>query len=128
MILQDTDKPRDFIPDIALDAVPINLPAAAGRPPLKRDAPSSITTSNTQPSSTLVYQQGDFNVETLSIRNLTGNSATACKATSSSQIITTTVPVWTCTSCPTPYNALFVSPISVRGPAGIPSPPPGYPV
>ena len=125
--LQDTDKPRDFLPDIAMDATPIILPAAAGRPPLKRDIVPSISASATS-SAFPIYQQGDFDVQTLFIPGLTANSATTCTATSSAQIITTTVPVWSCTACPSLYNALLVSPSAVWGPAGIPSPPPAYPV
>ena len=119
---QNTDKPRDLIPDIAMDASPIVLPAAAGRPPLKRNAlPSSA-------SSSIGYQKGLFDVKTTSISGLTADSATACTATSASAVITTTVPIWSCSSCPTPYNAILVSPVSLIGSAGIPSPPPGYKV
>ncbi|KAM0800811.1 hypothetical protein BDR22DRAFT_889161 [Usnea florida] len=41
----DLDKPRDFLPDIAMDATPIVLPQAAGRPPLKRDILSRVSTT-----------------------------------------------------------------------------------
>ncbi|KAI9675993.1 MAG: hypothetical protein M1817_000736 [Caeruleum heppii] len=34
---RDTDKPRDFLQDIAMDAAPIIIPPEMGRPPLKRD-------------------------------------------------------------------------------------------
>ncbi|KAL1980203.1 hypothetical protein VTN96DRAFT_4469 [Rasamsonia emersonii] len=33
---RDTDKPRDYLPEISMDAVPIVLPPEAGRPPMKR--------------------------------------------------------------------------------------------
>ena len=74
------------------------------------------------------FQQGDFVVKTISVSPLTADSATACTATSGTELITTTVPVWQCTDCPTPYNAIFASPVTVWGPPGVPSPPPGYPV
>ena len=119
---QNTDKPRDFLPDIAMDAVPIVLPQAAGRPPLKRDTlPSGGLAS-------ISYQKGLFEVKTTSIFNLISDSVTVCTATSGSAVITTTVPIWSCTSCATPNNAIVVSPVSVAGSAGIPSPPPGYKV
>lgn len=105
-----------------MDAVPIMLPQVADRPPLKRD---------TLPSgglSSIGYQKGLFEVKTTSISDLTADSATVCTATSASAVITTTVPIWSCSFCPTPYNAIVVSPVSVAGSAGIPSPPPGYKV
>ena len=122
MEAQNSDKPRDFLPAIAMDAVPIVLPQAAGRPPLKRD---------TMPGgglSSIDYQKGLFEVKTTSIADLKADSATVCTATSASSVINTTVTVWSCSSCPTPYNAIVVSPVSVVGSAGIPSPPPGYKV
>ena len=119
---QDTDKPRNFLPDIAMDAVPIVLPPEAGRPPMKRDTlPSGAISS-------VGYQKGLFEVKTTSISDLTADSATICTATSASVVITTTVPIWSCSSCSTPYNAIVVSPVSIVGSAGIPSPPPGYKV
>ena len=125
MCTQDTDKPRDFLPDISMDATPIILPVEAGRPPLKR-RDSGATLLNGAESTSISYQQGNFDVETLFFPNLTANTVTACTATSNSTLVTTTVPVWSCTSCPSSYNAILVSPKSVWGPAGIPSPPPGY--
>ena len=119
---QNLDKPREFLPDIAMDAVPIVLPQAAGRPPLKRD---------TLPGgglSSIDYQKGLFEVKTTSIANMKADSATVCTATSASSVITTIVPIWSCSACPTPYNAIVVSPVSVVGSAGIPSPPPGHKV
>ena len=104
-----------------MDAVPIELPAAADRSPMKRD------TSDNRVSS-IGYQKGLFDVKSTSISDLTADSATVCTATSASAIVTTTVPVWSCSACPTPYNAVFVSPVSVAGVAGIPSPPPGFKV
>ena len=86
-------------------------------------ASSGPATSAADPA----YQQGIFDVKTLYIPGLIANSATTCTATSGAAIITTTVPIWSCTACSTPYNALFVSPVSVSGPVGIPSPPPSYP-
>ena len=122
-----------------MDATPIILPAAAGRPPMKRavlpaDSASSGNLSSvassgpaTSSATGLTYQQGIFDVKTLYIPGLIANSATTCTATSGATTITTTVPIWSCTACFTPYNALFVSPVSVSGPVGIPSPPPSYP-
>lgn len=104
-----------------MDATPIVLPAEAGRPPLKRDAASAV-------SAPAAYQIGLFDVKTISVSGLTTDSATTCTATSASVVITTTVPIWSCTSCPTAYNAIFVSPVSIGGPVGVPSPPPGYQV
>ena len=97
------------------------LPPQANRPPLKRDA-----TGNLAP--TINYQRGLLDVRTISIHDMTTNIATVCTATSISAVITTTVPVWLCTTCPTPYNAVFVSPVSVSGIRGVPSPPSGYKV
>ncbi|KAL8685335.1 MAG: hypothetical protein Q9224_005858, partial [Gallowayella concinna] len=113
------DKKRTDLQDIAMDATPIQLP---GRGPLrKREAAPDTTTT-----SLLQYQAGLFDVKTTSFDSLTSDSVTVCTATSSSNVITTTVPIWSCTACPAPYNAIFVSPVSVIGPPGIPSPPPGY--
>ena len=105
-----------------MDAVPIVLPQAANRPPLKRD------TLPTGGLSSIDYQKGLFEVKTISISSLTADSATICTATNASAVITTTVPIWSCKSCPGPYNGIVVSPVSVAGSAGIPSPPPGYKV
>lgn len=120
--MQNTDKPRDFLPDIAMDAVPIVLPPAADRPPLKRDA---LPTGG---NSSIGYEKGLSGVRRTSISNLTADSATVWSATSASAVITTTVPIWSCSSFPTPYNATVVSPGSVAGHVGIPSPPSGYKV
>lgn len=118
---QNTDKPRNFLPEIAMDAVPILLPQEAKRSPLKRD------TLPSRGLSSIGYQKGVFEVKTTSISDLSAESATYT-ATSASALITTTVPIWSCSSCPAPYNAIFVSPVSVAGSAGIPSPLPGYKV
>lgn len=120
--MQNTDKPRDFLPDIAMDAVPIVLPRAADRPPLKRDTLPSDGLSS------IGYQKGLSEVRTTSISDLTADSATVYTATSASAVVTTTVPIWSCSSCHTPYNAILISPVSIAGSAGVPSPPPGYKV
>lgn len=105
-----------------MDAVPIVLPQAANRPPLKRDKLPSGGLSS------IHYQEGLFEVKTTLISGVTADSATVCTATSDSTFITTTVSIWSCSSCTAPYNAIVVSPVSVAGSAGIPSPPPGYKV
>ncbi|KAL8802308.1 MAG: hypothetical protein Q9182_003886 [Xanthomendoza sp. 2 TL-2023] len=116
------DKKRTDLQDIAMDATPIQLPAEAGRGPLrKREAAPNVTST-----SLLQYQAGLFDVKTTSIDNLKSDSATVCTATSSLEVITTTIPIWSCTACSEPYNAIFVSPVSVVGSPGVPSPPPGY--
>ncbi|KAL8670908.1 MAG: hypothetical protein Q9168_004575 [Polycauliona sp. 1 TL-2023] len=112
------DKKRTDLADIAMDATPIQLPPEAGRGPLRK--------RQTAPDDTLIYQAGLFDVKTTSFAGLVSDSATICTATNLTTTITTTVPIWLCTACPTPYNAIFVSPVSVIGPPGIPSPPPGY--
>lgn len=76
----------------------------------------------------VVFQQGNYVVRTVAVPELNANSVTTCTAMSDWQTITTTVPLWSCTACQSPYNAIFPSPVDLWGPAGIPSPPPGYPV
>ncbi|KAL8725407.1 MAG: hypothetical protein Q9181_006429 [Wetmoreana brouardii] len=112
---QDKDKPRDFLEDFALDVSPIILPPDAGRSPLKHKI---IARDGAAP---IMYQEGLFDVKPLLAPSLTSDSATVCTATDFAKTITTTVPIWSCSTCPAPYNAIFVSPVSVAGTSGIPS-------
>ena len=119
---KDGNKKRTDLADVEMDAVPIQLPAEAGRGPLKRRQAAPIIAQN----SSLQYQAGLFDVITTFFPGLVADSATVYTATSLLTVLPTAVPIWMCKACLAPSNAIVVRPVSVIGPTGVISPPPGY--